>query len=166
MFPELETIQPSKNLKEHQARAKKCYDFEPLKDGQQLMFIVPAFDFRDTEDSNYGQHSAELVFAKRQGRKAVTVTFYTGWTISGESRPWGQNNDMMCTGLYTHYRFKKDASEWASHQTDCPYIQGTKGCYGQLGSSLYGDVILKRLITEGSPGVWDEIQQELDRSED
>jgi hypothetical protein len=162
--------QPSANMAEHIARSKKNWDdFGSLKDGEKKMLILPAFDFFHVDpnhpDRKYGQHGASLVFAKRKGRKAVSVEFYTGWSV--DNKPLldnsGENISFMCTGTYTHYRYKKDASEYAYKHDDCPYTGSH--CYGEAGSALYGDVILKRLVFEGSVGVWDEIEQELDRND-
>lgn len=157
-------IKPSKNRAEHGERVKKCYDFAKLKAGDRLALVAPAFDFRGGEDDNYGQHSAELTFVKSGKRKVVSVTIYTGWSVSGERVIMdGQDIGFMCTGLGTHYHYKKDASEYASYHDDCPFTGGK--CYFELGSSLYGDTILDRLINEGSYGIWDEIEKELNSND-
>lgn len=153
-------IKPSKNRAEHKKRVEKCYDFAKLKVGERQVFVTPAFDFRGGEDDNYGQHSAELTFVKAGKRKVVHVTFFTGWSVSGERTIMdGQDIGFMCPGLGTHHRYKKDAPEYASYHDDCSYTGGK--CYFELGSGLYGDTILDRLVNEGSYGVWDEIEQEL-----
>lgn len=150
-------VTPSKSLAEHQERKERSFDFTKLKPGEHKVIVLPAFDFRNGEDSQYGQHSAELVFAKANKRKAVHVTFYTGWTVSE------QPSELMCTGLGTHYRYKKDCPgiEYAGFHSDCPYTGGK--CWFQVGSSVYGDTIQDRLVLEGSAAVWDEIDKELNR---
>jgi hypothetical protein len=154
-------IKPSANRKEHQERTKKCFDWGPLKIGQRVTFVTPAFDFRGGEDDKYGQHTAELVFAKRGKRKAVHTTFFTGWGVTGVYK-----DSFMCVGLGVHYRYKKDCPnpEIASSHTDCPYTGGK--CWFEIGSGIYGETILDRLVNEGSYGVWDEIEQELNSPEE
>ena len=160
--------QPAATMAEYKERAKRVWDeFGTLKNGESRMAVIPAFDFFHVPpthpDKKYGQHSATLVFAKRKGRKAVSVEFFTSWSV-GNRMPMdfdGKNGNFMCTGLYTHHRFKKDADKYAYANDDCPYTGGK--CYGEAGSALYGDVILDRLINEGSYGVWDEIDKELAR---
>ena len=160
MFPELK-IRPSRTMKEFEHRNAKCWDFKPLKDGERVMFVTPAFDFRNGPDNRYGQHGCGLHFAKRKGNKIVSFEVFTGWSVTGEHTMMdGQSIDFMSPGLYSHYRFKKDASDSAYKAEDCPYTG--KHCYGELGSGLYADVVLERLVNEGSYGVWDEIEKELD----
>lgn len=157
---ENEQIKPAKTMKEHHKRRAKCFNFKPLKDGETVVFASPAFDFRGGEDSQYGQHSVELNFAKRKGDKIVSFTIYTGWGLnSGHTGP-GYGGELMSPGLYSHYIYKKDAGGYCSKQDDCPFTG--KACYGELGSSLYADTVLARLLTEGTVGLWDEIDKELD----
>jgi hypothetical protein len=166
MWPE-HYVAPSKNRKEHKERTEKCYDFPPLKDGQRVMWATPAFDFRGGEDDNYGQHGVELHFAKRKGRKVVSFTVFTGWSVSGQRTIMdGEDISFMSPGLYTHYKFKKDTPkyirEYGKHE-ECPFLKN--GCWGELGSGLYSDVVMNRLVNEGSFGVWDEIEKELDSND-
>lgn len=153
--------EPIHSMKELRSRKIACFDFDHLEDGERKMIILPAWDMRGgaPEDSKYGQHCAELVFGQRLGNKTVSVEFYTGWTVDG-SRMMMNGHDalFMCTGLYTHYHQKTpDTYE----NKDCPWTGGD--CWGEMGSSLYGETILDRLIHEGSAGVWDEIRMELER---
>jgi len=165
MYPGYPEPNPAKSMDEHRERRIKNFDFKSLKDGERKTIVLPAFDFfhdQSNPDSKYGQHSAELIFAMRKGNKIVDAAFHTGWTVNGERTIMdGRDIGLMCVGLYTHWVFKKDAGEYASRMENCPWTG--KHCYGELGSSLYGDVILGRLINEGSAGVWDEIEKELDR---
>jgi hypothetical protein len=154
---------PSANREEHAARSKACIESVNIKDGEQAMFVLPAFDFRNTNDAQFGQHTSELVFVKRKGDKAVTVAFYTGWTVE-EALDHNNNNyhpRLWCPGIYTHYTKRKDADdpETAYKNTDCPYVDDV--CYGELGSSLYGETVAQRLVLEGSAAVWEEIDKAL-----
>lgn len=154
-------IEPSKSMKELAARRIKCWNFEKLNDGEQKMVVLPAFDMRhiDGEDRKYGQHCNELIFAERRGNKIVSATFFTGWTVDGSRMMMNGHDELfMCTGLYTHWLNKQDAPE-AYDNHNCPFTGGD--CWGDMGSSLYGETILDRLVHEGSAGVWDEIDKEL-----
>lgn len=149
----------------HKRKVKNIPD--ALKDGEQQLVVLPAFDFRGTDDSQYGQHGATLSFSKRRGHNGVTVEFYTGWSVDNVPTTFnGKNMGLMCTGLYRHYGLKKDAGEYAYHHDGCPYTGRKRGCYGEAMSALYGDVLLDKLINYGSVAIWEEIEQELDNMED
>lgn len=157
-------VMPSATLAEHKARQLRCFDFNGLTDGERKMLVLPAFDFRGGPDGNYGQHTCELVFAERRGEHVVSTTFYTGWSVDG-SRVIMHGHDIgfMCVGLYNHYPTEKLAGGGSYHNTECPFTGGE--CWGELGSSLYGETILDRLVNEGSAGVWDEFDMEFKRLE-
>lgn len=153
-------VVPSASLKEHQERHKKCFDFDGLKDGERKVICTPAFDLRNTADSQYGQHSVAITFAERRGDRVVSTEFFTGWNVSGTPTIMdGRDIGFMGVGLYNHYMKEADAEEYAYHHEDCPFTGG--GCWGELGSSLYGEVLLDRLVNEGSAGIWDEIDKEF-----
>lgn len=153
------SVKPSKSLEEHQRRHKRCFNGTPLKDGEQNIFVIPAYDLRGTKDDRYGQHCAEMVFTKRLGRKVVSVTFFTGWCADGgRTMMDGRDIGFMCTGLATHSMDKADDGHYSK---DCSLTGGD--CWHELGSAIYGQKILARLLHEGSYGVWDEIDQELAR---
>lgn len=172
-------VPKAQSLKEFHERRKACWDFDVLADGEQKIVILPAFDLRDTADKTYGQHGVEIVFVKRKGNKAVNTSFYTGLSVDhqvtvdvdhidnkfmgGGQFATGRNISFMCTGLYTHTRYKKDTDypEYA-HHSECNFVPGGK-CYGEAGSALYGEVLLDTLINFGEKGVWDEIDKELNR---
>lgn len=153
-------IVPSASLKEHLERQKKCFDFDGLKDGERKIILMPAFDLRNTEDKQYGQHGVAMTFAERRGDRVVSTEFFTGWSVDRHPTIMdGRDIGFMGVGLYNHYMKEADAPEGSYHHSDCPFTGG--GCWGELGSSLYGDVILDRLVNEGSYGVWDEIDKEF-----
>lgn len=157
----------AKTLAELHVRRKKCIDFPPLEDGQEKVYALPAFDFRNNTDGDekYGQHSVDLVFARRKGDVIVDVSFFTGWSVDGARVISDEGKDLgfMCLGTGTHYvkesAIPKSEVEYVREHDDCAFTGGK--CWASVGSALYGDVILTRLVTEGSYGVWDEIEKEL-----
>lgn len=172
----------SQSMKEHHERAKACWSFDVLADGQQEKIITPAFDLRDTDDSTYGQHGVELTFVKRKGNKAVSVQFYTGWSVNGETTvdvketsskfmgdgayATGRNISFICTGFYTHIRYKKDTDyPQYAHRGTCNFVPGGK-CYGEAGSAMYGETLLNILVNYGEKGIWDAIDAELNREKE
>lgn len=172
----------SQSLKEYKERAKACWDFDLLKDGEKKIIVTPAFDLLDTADKNYGQHGVDMTFVKRKGNKAISVQFYTGWSVSGDTTidvkestqkfmgggyyATGRNISFMCTGLYTHTRYKKDTDypQYATHNV-CNFVPGGK-CYGEAGSATYGETLLDILVNYGEKGIWDEIDKELNQEEE
>ncbi len=146
----------------HELAWNKSFPNGKLQDGEQLMFVSPARDFRGGADADLGQHSAELIMAKRQGDIAISVTFFTGWHIDRKPTLMdGHEIDLMCTGLYTHDETGTHVNkDYAYHTTDCSMTESGE-CYGELGSALYGDVLLQRLVTEGSWAIWEEIDEAL-----
>lgn len=157
MYPDLD-LHPARSLEEYRERHRKSWGGGRLKNGEKRMVVLPAFDFRGGPEDQYGQHSAEIVFVERRGDLSISTEIFTGWTVSGIPTIMnGRDIGLMCTGTYFHYRYKKHASEWAAKQ-ECSYTNNGF-CYGELGSDLYGDVLLYRLINEGSFGIWDEFDK-------
>lgn len=130
---------------------------KPLKDGEERIFIVPAFDYRKSETHHqYGQHYAEMSFAKRRGDFIASVDFYTGW----EANPtdyFRKGGTFMCTGIYYHYPKK---TEYSNHQKDC-LLRGGE-CFGEIGSALYGEEIAEKIVLEGSASIFKELDLALD----
>lgn len=152
----------STTLKEHHERQRLCFPKKALQDGEEQMLLTPAFDLRDTADKTYGQHTCELIFAKRKGNHIASSTIFTGWSVDG-GRVMMQGKDIgfMNTGIGIHYLRGEDAPEYASHMKDCPFTGGE--CWFNLGSSLYGDVVMQRMLDYGSYGVWAELDGALAR---
>lgn len=139
-----------------------------LKNGQQHVHFVPGFDKRDPNPSkSYGISGGKLVFAERRGNKVISVGFFMDIypTVELQNRPGYRSESLkpLCDGLYTHYKFKKDAGEWAYRHDECDYLG--RHCYGEAGSSLYGQEITDRFVVEGSDAVWDEIDKEFKEQE-
>lgn len=133
---------------------------ERLTDGQRSMFVAPAYDYRGGENDGYGRHSAELVFAEKRNGIVIEARFYTGWNIRRDTLVMdGKNIEFMCTGYYYHYPTKEQASEYAHHTEECVLSGGA--CWGEAGSALYGDVLRDKLINEGSPAIWDDIDKQF-----
>lgn len=159
-------LHSSKSMEEYQERHKKSWGIEKLKDGEKYTTVLPAFDFRNSpDDSKYGQHSAAIFFVERRGSLSISTEIYTGWNVSGKPTLMdGRDIGLMCTGMYYHYRYKKDASEWAAGKRECSFTSNGF-CYSEAGSALYGDVLLYRLINEGSFGIWDEFDKKFKERE-
>lgn len=166
-YPDLD-LHPARSMEEYQERHKKAWGAGKLKNGEKTTFVLPAFDFhsdREHPDHKYGQHSATLVFAERRGALAISTEVFTGWTVSGMPTLMdGRDIGLMCTGTYFHYRYKKHAPEWGTKR-ECSFT-GSGFCYGDLGSALYGEVLLYRLVNEGSFGIWDEFDKMFKEHED
>lgn len=167
-----DTINSLKVLRE---RRDKCWG-DPLKDGEQRMWIEPGYVIReDPEDGNdYGVHGITLVFAERRGNRAVDTQFYLDYNSDPDvtarsARIMVQFPDMypICTGLYYHYGKEPQDTEFMHHVTDCQ--MNGEICWGELGSSLYGEKITLRLLDEGSAGIWAEFdrafKEDFDREE-
>lgn len=166
IFGEPSPTKRSRNRKEHQARVKLAFPAHPLKPGEQAMWVAPAFDFVGTgdEDEKYGRHWAELHFAKANARKVVSVCFFTGWDVeaveSFVTHQLSEHAMLLCTGLFTHYRYKKDEPDGYATKMDCDLVPSGH-CYGEAGSALYGDELARKLVLVGSSAIWDEINKEL-----
>lgn len=127
----------------------KAASGDNLEPGERRMIIFPGFDFRGTKDAKYGQSTPTLMFAERRGNKAIDIQFYMGWCLDGST------HEPLCNGLYFHDDHK--TSEYSHDSKDCVLTGGD--CFGEVGSALYGDKILARLLAEGSPAMWDEIDK-------
>lgn len=160
-------------MKKHHRLSKKCMPGK-LKNGQREVFMFPAYSVRPTPEipgPDYGHHGVEMHFVERRGKVVIDIGFYTPFysdalqqeklhdangkylveqTVIGEQP--------MCTGVYTHSMVKKLVKDSCPYPRDDCDLTGGK-CYGVLGSSLYGDEIRKRLLAEGSAGVWAEINK-------
>lgn len=134
---------------------------ERLTDGTKSMFVAPAYDYMGSEEnSGYGRHSCELVFAEKRDGIVIEARFFTGWNIKGDTLMMdGRNIELMCTGFYYHYPTKEQAGEYAHHTSECVLSGGN--CWGEAGSALYGDELLDMLINEGSPAIWEAIDKEF-----
>lgn len=131
-------------------RKTACFG-KPLSDGEKRVICLPAYSIRKDPKTgrDYGNHCVDLFFADRRGNVVIDCTFFTGMGFIGDFR-----YNLICTGF--GYHMPERESEYDSDNgNDCFLREGP--CFYHMGSAMYGDVILERLINEGSAGVWDEI---------
>lgn len=139
-----------------------------LKNGERYIHIEAGWDKRDPNPSkNYGVSGGRMTFFERRGSKIIQCNFlldnYPTEELRLTNRDRKYDTYPICDGLGTHYKFKKDASEWAYKNEEC-LVTGGK-CYFEAGSALYGEIVRERFLKEGSDGVWDEIDKEFREQE-
>lgn len=149
-----------KLMRAHQKQSAK--NIHALADGEKFIFFTPAFEARDPNPSkDYGIGGVHLTFAERRGDLTIDCSFFTDWHLPEVQERLSTKLDRyfnpkpMCNGIYWHR--PKRTNEYQADTKDCILSGGQ--CFGEVGSALYGDVITKRLLLEGSEGVWNEIDK-------
>lgn len=139
---------------------------------ERIVEMSPAFDRRNPDpNKNYGIGSVRIKFVLKGEHGATHFMFSSGWYLPHVRdelardlfrTPTRQNLDTSFapTGYDVGYHDTTPHYEGQEAQNDCPYLNG-KPCYTD-GSALASDVMLDKLIREGSEGVWRELREWYD----
>ena len=139
---------------------------------ERIVEFNPAYDKRDSDPGkNYGIHGVDLRMVLKGDKGAVQFVLYTNWHLPhvqdeligksvGEDATY---LDMMFSPLPADlgYHSYKPMYEGQYQATEsCEYLEG-KPCYYD-GSSLNAKRVYEVLLTEGSDGVWRELEEYYD----
>jgi len=125
----------------------------------------PAYDERNAESGkNYGIHGVNLRFYLTGPKGAVQFVLHTNWHLPHVEKELDSRLDIKWPHLYCHplpvdlgYHSPKRRYKGQTLLTkDCPLLKGK--CYYD-GSSLNAEPVYKRLLQEGSDGVWKELEK-------
>lgn len=151
---------PFKSLREYNEYRKATFDIE-LADGEKKVWVNPGFDFRGTDDAQYGQSTPTLVFCERRGNVALDWELFTGWNMDGGATMMdGRNIGYIGKAMGFHIHLKKDVQnpEYAHIEAKCPLLGGGK-CYYESGSYTFGETLQNVLLARGSAGIWAEFDK-------
>lgn len=127
----------------------------------------PAWDKRsDDPKKNYGIHGVGMQFTLAGELGAITFTTYTNWHL-----PHVQD-EVDARGLLPEpcrYMFHKPQPADISYHARTPRYEGqegTEGCHALDGATCYSDGsglaaedVFRILLTDGSDGVWEEMER-------
>lgn len=140
---------------------------------EKIVQMSPAYDRRNDPRGNFGIHGVDLRMILKGEKGAVQFVLYTNWQLPKVSQEQdngilreartGQLNDisLRCTyhPLAADLGYHSPTPRYEDQdvcQQSCEYLDG-KPCYYD-GSGLNAERIYTVLLTEGSDGVWGELE--------
>ncbi len=133
---------------------------------EKIIEFTPAFDKRNPDpNKNYGVHGVEIRFVLKGPLGATQFVLLTNWQLPhvqeefDARRDWGPDGHFLKpfpTDLGYHSpKPMYDGQE--PMKGPCQYVDGGV-CYYD-GSSLAADDVFKRLLAEGTSGVWNVLEE-------
>jgi len=122
---------------------------------ERIVEFSPAYDKR-SESGGIG--GVEIRFALKGKKGAVHFVFGTGWTI--ESQAKGIPKSYPTAWNIGYHRPTPNFEGELPFDKSCPYLDG-KPCY-YTWSDTKADIMLEMLISEGSEGVWKQLEKEYE----
>lgn len=135
-----------------------------MSEFERIVTMSPAFDRRDPDPSkNYGIHGVELRMVLKGPKGATQFVLYTNWMLPNvERETWSKGHDTGTLRILTSptaadFGYHWHRPHYSGHDAmTCDLLPAGK-CYYD-GSSLNADRIFDVLRSEGSDGVWRELE--------
>lgn len=127
---------------------------------ERIVKFLPAWDKRSNDPSkDYGVHGVDLRMYLKGELGAVQFVLYTGWHLPHVQEEWNSRNyHPKPLPADIGYHSPKPMYEGQEICSDsCELLDG-KPCYYD-GSGLMAEEVFKILLTEGSDGVWKNLEE-------
>jgi hypothetical protein len=129
---------------------------------EKIVTMTPAFDKRHTDPTkNYGVHGVDLRMVLKGPLGATQFVLYTGWHLPHVQAEFDRKaggydlRKPLPADIGYHWREPRYEGQ-TPIQESCEYCDGQPCFYD--GSSLQAEDVYKILLTEGSEGVWRELE--------